>query len=50
MSEERIVAVALEEVKSPKNKGLNGGGTMERSRHRVKRVPRTVGGSYGKPQ
>lgn len=49
MGEKRVVAVTLEEVKSLKKKGLNGGGTMKRSRHKVKTVPRTVGGSYGKP-
>lgn len=44
------MAVTLEEVKRSKKKGLNGVGTMKKSRHRVKTVPRTVGGSSGKPQ
>lgn len=44
------MAVTLEEVKRSKKKGLNGRGTMKKSRHRVKTVSRTVGGSSGKPQ
>lgn len=48
--EERVVAVTLEEVKRSKKKGLNGRGTMKKSRYRVKTMPRTVGGSSGKPQ